>query len=298
MGNAVLFLHALTPLHTGTGQSVDVVDLPVAREKVTGWPHIPGSSIKGVFKDESKSMQYHKEAFGPDTNNASDSAGMLLFTDAKLLCFPVRSFQGVFAWVTCPSAVDRFRRDCETLDVDAPPVLGVPQGFSFEKAITCGNSDVRIGAGTGAKVILEEYDLDVVQQNADALANFIAKAVFQDATGQDHFKNRFVLVHDDMFSTLTETATEVVARIALDDNTKVVKRGALWYEEAVPGESIFVSLIINAQRNGVQGDIVKDHLIKQSLSPVQIGGNASVGRGLMRVILDGKELCGGQNDES
>ena len=35
MDAKLLFVHALSPLHAGTGQGVGVVDLPIAREKAT-----------------------------------------------------------------------------------------------------------------------------------------------------------------------------------------------------------------------------------------------------------------------
>ncbi|MCS7269380.1 MAG: RAMP superfamily CRISPR-associated protein, partial [Geminicoccaceae bacterium] len=44
-------LHALSPLHAGTGQAAGIVDLPIARMKATGIPFVPGSSIKGVLRD-------------------------------------------------------------------------------------------------------------------------------------------------------------------------------------------------------------------------------------------------------
>ena len=37
-------LHALSPLHAGTGHAADVIDLPTARMKATGIPFVPGSS--------------------------------------------------------------------------------------------------------------------------------------------------------------------------------------------------------------------------------------------------------------
>jgi len=289
MGNAILFFHALTPVHTGTGQAVDVIDLPVAREKVTGWPYILGSSIKGVLRDAAAKGDQHKRAFGPETENASQSAGNLLFCDARLLCFPVRSFSGVFAWVSCPSVIKRLGRDCAAVGLDEPPAFKVPQSWSFESAALAGNTALK----QGDRVILEEYDLTPVQADVSDLADFIAKKVFSDQSWQDHFTKRFAVVHDDMFSTLTETATEVIARIALDDEKKVVKGGHLWYEEAIPAEAIFVSPLINVERDG-QDDLITNYLAKQKLSPVQIGGNASVGRGLMRIVMDRPEQTGGE----
>jgi len=152
MGNALLVLHALTPVHTGTGQAVDVVDLPVAREKVTGWPVIPASSIKGVLRDAccSRDPRHGKasgdpgpddllgKAFGgPELGEAPEGgatrhfAGNLLFSDGRLLCFPVRSFAGVFAWTTCPSALERLARDCRAAGLEEPPRLCRTEGPFF-----------------------------------------------------------------------------------------------------------------------------------------------------------------------
>ncbi|RMD58772.1 type III-B CRISPR module RAMP protein Cmr4, partial [Candidatus Parcubacteria bacterium] len=46
----LMFLHALSPLHAGTGQGVGAIDLPIAREKGTEIPIVPGSSLKGVLR--------------------------------------------------------------------------------------------------------------------------------------------------------------------------------------------------------------------------------------------------------
>lgn len=45
------WIHTMTPLHVGTGRGVGYIDLPIAREKVTNWPCIPGSAVKGVVAD-------------------------------------------------------------------------------------------------------------------------------------------------------------------------------------------------------------------------------------------------------
>ena len=44
------FVHALSPLHAGTGQGAGILDLPIAREKATGLPFLPGSSLKGTLE--------------------------------------------------------------------------------------------------------------------------------------------------------------------------------------------------------------------------------------------------------
>jgi hypothetical protein len=41
MKRHLLTLYTRTPLHAGSGASVDVVDLPIMRERITGFPVVP-----------------------------------------------------------------------------------------------------------------------------------------------------------------------------------------------------------------------------------------------------------------
>ena len=47
----ILYLFTRTPLHVGAGASVGAIDQPVIRERHTGFPIIPASSLKGTFAD-------------------------------------------------------------------------------------------------------------------------------------------------------------------------------------------------------------------------------------------------------
>ena len=74
----LLWLETLSSTHVGTGRGLGYIDLPLHREKVTGWPMIPGSSIKGVVADSYQAGQKKRQgdrekerAFGI----ASDEAG-------------------------------------------------------------------------------------------------------------------------------------------------------------------------------------------------------------------------------
>lgn len=51
MTTKIYWLEAITPLHVGMGRGVGFIDLPIIREKVTGWPLVPGSAVKGVIRD-------------------------------------------------------------------------------------------------------------------------------------------------------------------------------------------------------------------------------------------------------
>lgn len=101
MAATSVFIHAITPLHAGTGQGVDVIDQPIARERATQLPLLPGSSIKGVLRDRYDEDRIGSDAerlalFGPRTESAADFAGALQFSDARLLLFPVRSMASTF----------------------------------------------------------------------------------------------------------------------------------------------------------------------------------------------------------
>lgn len=56
------FIHVLSPLHAGTGQGTGVIDLPIAREKATGIPYLPGSSVKGTLRDSTLISNGKKKA--------------------------------------------------------------------------------------------------------------------------------------------------------------------------------------------------------------------------------------------
>src|SRR5690606_21554434 len=115
-------------LHTGTGQGTGIIDLPVAREVTTGWPYLPGSTVKGVLRDacdpgnDNGRGKTFIDAFGPELGESEieSAAGALWFADARILCLPVRSLHGTFAWVTCPLALSRWRRDHNSRNAEQP----------------------------------------------------------------------------------------------------------------------------------------------------------------------------------
>ena len=85
----LVFYRNETPLHMGTGTELGVVDLPIQREKHTGFPKGEASSIKGTFR----SISEHKDYFGKESDSESDQGepGKICFTDARILFLPVKS---------------------------------------------------------------------------------------------------------------------------------------------------------------------------------------------------------------
>lgn len=256
----LLIWQAITPVHSGTGQSsASVIDLPIAREVATNFPILPASSIKGVLRD-GRTDDEANTRYG-----SLEAAGHLTFTDARLLCLPVRSYKGTFAFVTCPLIVHRLARDLKALDL--PHTLPeLPADIAEGKAHVTGET-LQHPVNGSKKVLFEDIDLDAhVCPNATALAETLSAW-----TGRDDLKGRLAVVSNDVFTYFSETATEVTAHTALDADTKTVKGGALWYEEALPAESLLTSFLL---KNGVDFS---------PRSPLQIGGKGSVGKGLLSV---------------
>lgn len=284
MTTQLLFVHALSPLHAGTGQGVGVIDLPIAREKATGIPYLPGSSLKGALRDRVKDKATCKAVFGPETDNASEHAGAAQFADARLVLLPVRSLAGTFAWVTSPYLLSRLARDAKNAGVkqEVPRLDPAKDG-----CLVSSSSKLRTSAGDkGEKVVLE--DLDLTPRNDTNLESW-AKWLGDNA-GLENVAARLCVVHDDTMSFLLETATEVVARIKLQDDTKTVQEGGLWYEESLPAETLLVSLLLASAARDKSGKSEADVLkaVRDVLeNAVQLGGKATVGRGLCHLRLAG-----------
>ncbi len=124
----IYWLHTLSPTHVGTGRGVGYIDLPIHRDKVTNWPVIPGSAFKGVWADHYGATEEKRRsdaklrlAFGRASDQDDGSnAGALIPTDARLVCLPIRSFQGTFAWCTSPLALEMLRRDLRLAGIVDP----------------------------------------------------------------------------------------------------------------------------------------------------------------------------------
>lgn len=286
MNAKLMFVHALTPLHPGTGQGIGVIDLPVAREVATGLPYLPGSSFKGVLRDQAAGQAWRNAIFGPDTDDTSDYAGAAQFTDMRLLLLPVRSLAGPFAWVTSPFVLRRLARDCKAVGLTSVP--GDVQVTDNKKAILASQSALKV---TGNQIVLEDLPLNPDSGNVDDWAKFLAEQLFPGENDwQKTLKKHLCIVSDDVLGFLLETSMEIVARIKLQDDTKTVQKGGLWYEELLPAETVLAGLIAaqpvpetKLKANEILGKI--DELLT---NPVfQFGGSASVGRGLCRLVLAG-----------
>ncbi|MGB4430386.1 MAG: type III-B CRISPR module RAMP protein Cmr4 [Limnochordia bacterium] len=284
MQSRLVFVHALSPLHAGTGQGVGVIDLPIAREKATGLPYLPGSSIKGVLRDACHDKKMRADVFGPDPASDLGFAGSASFSDLRLLLLPVRSVIGTFAWVTSPYILYRFLRDVDCIVMTDVP-SEVPEASEHHRCFVSAQGSSIVENG---KVLLEELDLDAeASKCVGEMAEWIGKRVFPgESEWQRMLVQRLCIVSDDVLSFLLDTATEIFSRIRMQEDAKTVAKGGLWYEEALPAETILSGIIVASPVKATPDQVFAtiEHLTRK---PLQLGGKASVGRGLCRVTVVG-----------
>lgn len=280
----LLYLFTRTPLHVGAGSSVGAIDQPIIRERHTGFPVIPGTSLKGVLRDTATRDETAKadvdaifgEGFGSGSDNFS--AGRVSFGEAKLLAFPVRSAKGSFAFTTCPLALERFQREHGALKM-----LAVP---AEPKDMECLAGDtVTISRSGQTGVVLEEYKFARVLGDAGkfpadwevALLDLLDDPVWQAGKG------RFVLLSNGDFSHFVKNACEVSQHVGIDPQKGTAKRGALFNLEAVPAEALFFAPLTPLARASGELDKLAELFARKPL--LQFGGDGTTGLGFCTVKL-------------
>lgn len=275
--HTIVGMYCETPLHVGSGQAVGVVDLPVQREKITNWPTIQASGLKGAFRNayENGNGQSTNDIFG--SGNNGDQAGCVSIGDARLLLFPIRSSIAPFLWVTCPAILRKLKRDGKIL------------GKEYTWSIPNVQDDKYIGPEENNRNVIFE---DLVLSNAGSVEQDILESVKELAPGDDFYNSSGIekylcLISDANFSMLVETGTEVQARIVLNDKKTTEN---LWYQELVPSNTVFYTIISMADARIEKNEEKKSaQLLIESLRRIlgeyiQIGGDETLGRGWTRLI--------------
>lgn len=275
---------AQTAIHAGAGQALSVIDLPIQRESHTQHPVIFGSSLKGALRFRASQTLNDKQkvvaVFGAESQSADSFAGAVMVSDAKLLLLPVRSLNGYFKWVTSPALLRRYANDCERAKQKQDELSNLD--------LQIDNQSVFVAEKTHDTLFLEEFALKAVVNNElEKVVTLLAQRFDLDKKA---LSKQLAVVNDDMFTYLAQNSTPVNAHIALDEN-KTVKKGALWYEEALPSETVMYSLLVcQSSRNekltsdgkGI-ADIIRQEILPNDNRYLQVGGNETVGMGWFAV---------------
>ncbi len=318
-----LFLTCETPTHAGSGSELGIVDLPIQREKHTSFPKIEASSLKGSLREAFERSVGKKDfaawndadtkihrLFGYDDGSLNKAAitrlqnqftyqvnneaklrnefsGCVGFTDARLLLFPIKSMKGVFAWITCPKVLQQFATDMELTGIALP---ALPQGFNLIPS----KSDLVLAGKKGAQVVLEEYAFEVQEDEPTSqFCEWLARQVFHPTQGysQQKVKKDVVVLSNDDFKDFVNLSTEVITRTKIDNQTGTVEAGALFTEEYLPAETVMYSLLLTANEftqnsNAMTEAQAYQFFAGQLPEVIQLGGNATLGKGILRTRLN------------
>lgn len=318
----ILYLFTRTPLHVGAGASVGAIDQPVQRERHTGFPIIPASSLKGTFADgwndglieeqndkgEKKKVRVTKDGsssvagwlFGSDSDKHA-AAGALQFSEARLLAFPIRSAKGSFAWITCPLMLQRAARDGVfpgiKPDAKQDPDYLTGKEPGDEEATWEGNT-----LDLGGNLVLEEYtfkrakdgqsELAMPSKLAGTIASLLEDPVWAEV------KDRLVILSNGMMSFFARNACEVAQHVRISDETGTAEGGALFNQENVPSETLFYSVLhafdertaskTNEERRPA-AKAIEEFKKKTDGQVFQFGGDASTGLGYCTVKVDSSQ---------
>ena len=284
---SMLFIYVETPLHAGTGRGLGAVDLPIQRERTTGYPIVQASSLKGRLRAEAKDKMSKDEwlaIFGPESGEkASDHAGAISPCDARVLLFPVRSLAGVFAWVTSVDAVSRFRREAAmvglSFDWDTPSAPGKDEACVHGDSLKAGES-----------VVLEEFSFTPKQDSAvEKIGQWLAANALPQTDEYVYWckvlPQKLCVLPEDAFRDFVLYSTEVHTHIKLNPETKTAAGTALWTAESLPVDTLLYAPLMatKSRANGI--DLTADQILQKvtglNITRTQLGGDETTGQGIV-----------------
>lgn len=294
----MLFVYVETPLHAGTGRSLGTVDLPIQRERATGYPMVQASGLKGCLRAAAAELINGRISagevlaiFGPETAEASAYAGALSVGDARILLFPVRSLAGVFAWTTSTHVLARFRREAALAHLgmswDVPPEPAKDAAWVSGASLQAGDS-----------IVLEEFSFtpqldraNQVKEIGEWLATHALPQTAEYGYWRKELPNRLCILPEDAFRDFATYATEVQTHVRLDPETKTVQTRALWTTESLPVDTLLYAPLMatdsRAKNVAMKAPEILNKVAGLGLDRVQLGGDETTGQGIVALRIAG-----------
>jgi len=258
--NKAYIIKTKTNLHVGSdGTNYGIVDKEVQRDTISNLPVINSSSLKGAIRDH-----FDDIIKDDDTSKqfiklfGDDEQGLIKFLDAKLLFLPLRSNKKPYYHTTSISNLKAMSDFLSSfgikIDID---------DIQTDKSMVIGKE----------KAIVEDVECDFLDTDISKIRELFG------------IKNLAIFSDEDFNEAISNLP--VIARNSLQGS------GNLWYEEVVPRESIFFTVLNyydnfnkdGADRRGRTDRTVFDKQIKKFeekllKDDIQIGANASIGYGI------------------
>ncbi|MEM1986525.1 MAG: type III-B CRISPR module RAMP protein Cmr4 [candidate division WOR-3 bacterium] len=291
----IVLIKAITNLHPGVRRTGEIVDLPVQKDHL-GFPIIYASSLKGALKSAlwqfSDDRDIVKALFGSEPDDVEKFTSAVAVLDAFTLAFPVRSLEGVYAFATSPVLLKRFNE-----------YLGIT-GETCEYVEKLSN--ISIGEGVcetseNAKNLLSIKTLDdklIINEEISVKCEtncFTEVEELEKLFGIE--QGRLILLNDDDALKAIEKSLVRVTRIKIDREKKTAREGALWTEEYIPWGTVFATAFLYSKAKKSE-KLQKANDVKQKLHELLskmgnyliIGGNETIGRGIVKLEFKEKEV--------
>lgn len=226
-------LMTLDPVHIGTGgYRLGRVDNAIVREPGTNLPKIPGTSLSGAVRSAA-AMCINKTqcagqgghcakfkdcpicyTFGSARDGGTSGAGAVSLSDARLVLFPVASWDGP-VWLSTLETLQEFG------------FTGLPASAPSSNQVVLSNGLQAVNSGFGLGWLM----LDVPA--GQTTITLTAPASWQ-SNELSHALTRTVIVHESIFAHLVNAGLEVRTSVAIEPDTGAAKDRALFTYEAIP----------------------------------------------------------------
>ena len=272
MDSKFYYLSCLTNLHVGNGaDSFGIIDREVERDSITGYPIIPSSGLKGAFRKHFTELV--NRLFGSSSGSGDIKPGSgdirpgsIKFISGQLLFRPVRASKGDYACYQCTTLT--------ALQTLARARVEIAGDTALQTALA--GASPKLGTsyygGSAEAVEVEGFAAphsEGHEELTECINGLLASAAPDEASKK--LTSGAVLLSEDDNRAIP---LPVIARNQLDNG--ISKN--LWYEEYVPHESVFWFAVLGPEKDLEDfGMVVSSHI-------VQIGGNATIGRGLCVVV--------------
>ena len=257
------FANTLSPVHSGGAGGNYIADFAIQREVKEQIPKIDSSTWKGSAR---RVIQEKKDL----SNN-------WMFSDLKLLFFPIRSSKNTFLLVTSSDILREMKMILKTCPINNKEecledldLLIEEADYLMDGQISCCFEDKNI--------LLGQYPYEVekveeeVGQAMERLANRIGQSV----------KRLALIPHKELID-IVFYETEYVTRVKLGDD-RVIEDKGLFVEEYLPEEAILygtVSYFYNILKSDEENKKILSNI--KMPEKVQIGKNSTLEKGLVQL---------------
>ena len=298
----MLVIKCITNLHIGTsGSAYGEIKNEVEKDAVLGTPVIPASGIKGALRDfwkvvnkENKDNKVENKdnivsIFGSEAEetdaNEKGKKGNCRFVSGQLLFRAMRVSMGNCAYclVTTPELIKMMLETIESFQIK----LSDNAEKKIEKLKTA-----FYGIGTELNKLSDQVTAGIVGKANDSIKEVEGYQIKEVETSKNKLYKFLLKLSEGVPVVIMKTEffqmidLPIVARNYLENG----KSSNLWYEEFVPHQSYFYSVLLWEQEDKAILDFI-DGICKQ---PVAFGGNNSVGYGYCKMTPIVKEKLNGE----